>query len=106
IQNATSRSRAPAPQIPTALPRFVLNRPTPMAAPESKHETETPAPSREQPPEPVAEAAAGRELQPWEQHAAVINLPRYDYRASGSLLLRSHSGFLITCPISARPPSC
>ncbi|KAF7090398.1 hypothetical protein CFC21_093154 [Triticum aestivum] len=70
-----------------------------MAAPESKHETETPAPSREQPPEPVAEAAAGRELQPWEQHAAVINLPRYDYRASGSLLLRSHSGFLITCPI-------
>uniref|UniRef100_A0A453P9A3 THUMP domain-containing protein n=4 Tax=Triticinae TaxID=1648030 RepID=A0A453P9A3_AEGTS len=94
-----SRSRAPAPQIPTALPRFVLNRPTPMAAPESKHETETPAPSREQPPEPVAEAAAGRELQPWEQHAAVINLPRYDYRASGSLLLRSHSGFLITCPI-------
>ncbi|KAF7079772.1 hypothetical protein CFC21_083959 [Triticum aestivum] len=72
-----------------------------MAAPEYKHETETPAPSGEQPPEPVAAAAAaaGRELQPWEQHAAVINLPRYDYRASGSLLLRSHSGFLITCPI-------
>ncbi|KAM0874023.1 hypothetical protein ACQ4PT_037692 [Festuca glaucescens] len=67
--------------------------------PESKHETETPAPSREPPLEPVADAAADRALQPWEQHAAVINLPRYDYRASGSLLLRSHSGFLITCPI-------
>jgi len=72
-----------------------------MAAPEpeSKHEIETPAPSREPRPEPVADLAGGRELQPWEQHAAVINLPRYDYRASGSILLRSHSGFLITCPI-------
>ncbi|KAG2652980.1 hypothetical protein PVAP13_1NG397819 [Panicum virgatum] len=75
-----------------------------MAAPEpeAKPEAETPSPSRELPPgsEPGAPAAAGsKELQPWEQHAAVINLPRYDYRASGSLLLRSHSGFLITCPI-------
>ncbi|CAM0944732.1 unnamed protein product [Alopecurus aequalis] len=72
-----------------------------MAAPEqeSNHETETPAPSREPPPELVADASADRALQPWEQHAAVISLPRYDYRASGSLLLRSHSGFLITCPI-------
>jgi hypothetical protein len=81
-----------------------------MAAPEpeSKHETESPAPSREPPLESVADAAAAvdRALQPWEQHAAVINLPRYDYRASGSLLLRSHSGFLITCPISACPLSC
>ncbi|XP_051193360.1 uncharacterized protein [Lolium perenne] len=71
----------------------------PEPEPESRHETETPAPSREPPLEPVADAAADRALQPWEQHAAVINLPRYDYRASGSLLLRSHSGFLITCPI-------
>ncbi|KQK00724.1 hypothetical protein BRADI_3g51420v3 [Brachypodium distachyon] len=69
--------------------------------PESKQETGIPAPSRENPPppEPVADAGGGRVLQPWEQHAAVINLPRYDYRASRSLLLRSHSGFLITCPI-------
>ncbi|CAN6239626.1 unnamed protein product [Urochloa humidicola] len=69
-----------------------------MAPPEAV----TPSPSREPPPdsEPVAPAAAlSQDLQPWEQHAAVINLPRYDYRASGSLLLRSHSGFLITCPI-------
>ncbi|KAG2660476.1 hypothetical protein PVAP13_1KG438800 [Panicum virgatum] len=76
-----------------------------MAAPEpeAKPEAGTPSPSRVPPPgsEPGAPAAAAgsQELQPWEQHAAVINLPRYDYRASGSLLLRSHSGFLITCPI-------
>ncbi|KAF8765401.1 hypothetical protein HU200_008546 [Digitaria exilis] len=75
-----------------------------MAAPEpeAKPEAVPPSPSREEPPEtePAAPEAAGiQELQPWEQHAAVINLPRYDYRASGSLLLRSHSGFLITCPI-------
>ncbi|XP_072984292.1 uncharacterized protein [Typha latifolia] len=48
--------------------------------------------------------AAGEEktkglLPPWEQHAAVINLPRYDYGAPSSLLERSRSGFLITCPI-------
>ncbi|KAL6633800.1 hypothetical protein ACP70R_026471 [Stipagrostis hirtigluma subsp. patula] len=77
-----------------------------MAAPEpeAKPEAGTPSPSREPPPEPeaanpVAAVAGDQELQPWEQHAAVINLPRYDYRASGSLLLRSSSGFLITCPI-------
>ncbi|PAN07538.1 hypothetical protein PAHAL_1G343800 [Panicum hallii] len=75
-----------------------------MAAPEpeARPEAGTPSPSREPPPEtePDAPAPAGiQELQPWEQHAAVINLPRYNYRASGSLLLRSHSGFLITCPI-------
>ena len=80
-----------------------------MAAPEpeAKPEAGSPSPSREPPPgsEPGAPAAAAgsQELQPWEQHAAVINLPRYDYRASGSLLLRSQSGFLITCPISASP---
>ncbi|KAL5211970.1 hypothetical protein ABZP36_022817 [Zizania latifolia] len=75
-----------------------------MAAPEPepKPEIVTPPPCHEPPTEPEAAAAAAasdRPLQPWEQHAAVINLPRYDYRASGSLLLRSHSGFLITCPI-------
>ncbi|CAN6253829.1 unnamed protein product [Urochloa humidicola] len=75
-----------------------------MAAPEpeAKPESVTPSPSREPKPEsePDAPAAAGsQDLKPWEQHAAVINLPRYDYRASESLLLHSHSGFLITCPI-------
>ncbi|TVU27975.1 hypothetical protein EJB05_19481 [Eragrostis curvula] len=77
-----------------------------MAAPEqeAKPEAVTPSPAREPPPEshpdaPSSSLIAGQELQPWEQHAAVINLPRYDYRASGSLLLRSCSGFLITCPI-------
>ncbi|KAK1326911.1 hypothetical protein QJS10_CPA01g00190 [Acorus calamus] len=38
-------------------------------------------------------------MKPWEQHSAVISLPRYDYRAPSSLLDRSHSGFLITCTI-------
>ncbi|KAL9241725.1 hypothetical protein vseg_015801 [Gypsophila vaccaria] len=41
----------------------------------------------------------GKEMKPWEQHSAVISLPRYDYNAPSSLLLHSFSGFLITCPI-------
>ncbi|KAF3676231.1 hypothetical protein FXO38_04337, partial [Capsicum annuum] len=39
------------------------------------------------------------EMKPWEQHSAVISIPRYDYNATSSLLANSHSGFLITCPI-------
>ena len=39
-------------------------------------------------------------MSPWEQHSAVINLPRFDYNAPSSLLHHSHSGFLITCTIS------
>ncbi|OEL25384.1 hypothetical protein BAE44_0013594 [Dichanthelium oligosanthes] len=93
----TVRSASPYSQSPSALR-------SPMAAPEpeAKPEAVAPSPSREPPLEPELDApavAGSQELQPWEQHAAVINLPRYDYRASGSLLLRSHSGFLITCPI-------
>ncbi|KAF8021060.1 hypothetical protein BT93_G1472 [Corymbia citriodora subsp. variegata] len=38
-------------------------------------------------------------MTPWEQHAAVISIPRFDYNAPSSLLRRSHSGFLITCTI-------
>ncbi|KAJ8432994.1 hypothetical protein Cgig2_029444 [Carnegiea gigantea] len=38
------------------------------------------------------------EMKPWEQHSAVISIPRFDYNAP-SLLRHSHSGFLITCPI-------
>ncbi|CAN4113880.1 unnamed protein product [Withania somnifera] len=38
-------------------------------------------------------------MKPWEQHSAVISIPRFDYNASSSLLTNSHSGFLITCPI-------
>ncbi|WVY95958.1 hypothetical protein V8G54_028109 [Vigna mungo] len=40
-------------------------------------------------------------MSPWEQHAAVINLPRFDYNAPSSLLRNSHSGFLITCTLSS-----
>ncbi|WVY92224.1 hypothetical protein V8G54_037738 [Vigna mungo] len=40
-------------------------------------------------------------MSPWEQHAAVINLPRFDYNAPFSLLRNSHSGFLITCTLSS-----
>ncbi|XP_071689469.1 uncharacterized protein [Rutidosis leptorrhynchoides] len=39
------------------------------------------------------------EMKPWEQHSAVISIPRYDYKAPNSFLHRSFSGFLITCPI-------
>ncbi|XP_020575127.1 uncharacterized protein LOC110021121 [Phalaenopsis equestris] len=39
------------------------------------------------------------DLRPWEQHSAVISIPRYDYKAPSSLIERSRSGFLITCPI-------
>ncbi|XP_019428439.1 PREDICTED: uncharacterized protein LOC109336353 [Lupinus angustifolius] len=38
-------------------------------------------------------------MSPWEQHSAVISLPRFDYNAPSSLLRHSHSGFLITCTI-------
>ncbi|CAL0300533.1 unnamed protein product [Lupinus luteus] len=40
-----------------------------------------------------------KEMSPWEQHSAVISLPRFDYNAPSSLLRHSHSGFLITCTI-------
>ncbi|XP_050275701.1 uncharacterized protein LOC126717826 isoform X1 [Quercus robur] len=38
-------------------------------------------------------------MSPWEQHSAVISIPRYDYNAPSSLLHHSLSGFLITCTI-------
>ncbi|KDP38205.1 hypothetical protein JCGZ_04848 [Jatropha curcas] len=38
-------------------------------------------------------------MKPWEQHAAVINLARFDYNAPSAFLNRSHSGFLVTCSI-------
>ncbi|KAK9749801.1 hypothetical protein RND81_02G151400 [Saponaria officinalis] len=40
-----------------------------------------------------------QEMKPWEQHSAVISIPRFDYNAPSSLLQHSLSGFLITCPI-------
>ncbi|XP_057992091.1 uncharacterized protein LOC110668905 isoform X2 [Hevea brasiliensis] len=40
-----------------------------------------------------------KRMKPWEQHAAVISLPRFDYKAPSALLQRSHSGFLVTCSI-------
>lgn len=52
----------------------------------------------------AAAAAAAEEMAPWEQHAAVIAIPRFDYKAPSSLLEASHSGFLITCPISNHHP--
>ncbi|KAG5600783.1 hypothetical protein H5410_032153 [Solanum commersonii] len=47
----------------------------------------------------IAEGEKIEEMKPWEQHSAVICIPRFDYNASSSLLRHSHSGFLITCPI-------
>lgn len=40
-----------------------------------------------------------KSMTPWEQHAGVISIPRFDYNAPSSLLRHSHSGFLITCTI-------
>jgi hypothetical protein len=54
--------------------------------------------------ESISEAAAEKErMKPWEQHAGVINMPRFDYNAPSALLHHSHSGFLITCSISKFP---
>lgn len=44
--------------------------------------------------------ADGSEMKPWEQHSAVISIPRFDYNAPTSLLHHSFIGFLVTCPIS------
>ncbi|KAB5537988.1 hypothetical protein DKX38_015521 [Salix brachista] len=50
--------------------------------------------------ESKSEAATEKEkMKPWEQHAGVINMPRFDYNAPSALLHHSHSGFLITCSI-------
>lgn len=49
--------------------------------------------------EEVEEREIKEEMKPWEQHSAVISIPRFDYNAPSSLLHHSHSGFLITCPI-------
>ncbi|KAI3921134.1 hypothetical protein MKX01_036113 [Papaver californicum] len=38
-------------------------------------------------------------MTPWEQHSAVISIPRFDYNAPTSLMEYSHSGFFITCSI-------
>ncbi|KAI6677253.1 hypothetical protein NL676_038049 [Syzygium grande] len=38
-------------------------------------------------------------MTPWEQHSAVISIPRFDYGAPSSLLRGSRSGFLVTCTI-------
>ncbi|CAG7900061.1 uncharacterized protein LOC103836345 [Brassica rapa] len=38
-------------------------------------------------------------MAPWEQHASIISIPRFDYTAPSSLLHHSHSGFLVTCSI-------
>ncbi|XP_019158372.1 PREDICTED: uncharacterized protein LOC109155096 [Ipomoea nil] len=38
-------------------------------------------------------------MKPWEQHSAVISIPRFDYNAPSSILRHSHCGFLVTCPI-------
>ncbi|KAL6189745.1 hypothetical protein ACLB2K_036147 [Fragaria x ananassa] len=46
-----------------------------------------------------SELSEKKEMTPWEQHSAVISIPRFDYNAPSSLLHHSHSGFLITCPI-------
>ncbi|XP_022776526.1 uncharacterized protein LOC111318125 [Durio zibethinus] len=47
----------------------------------------------------IEEEESKTPMTPWEQHASVISIPRFDYKAASSLLQRSHSAFLITCTI-------
>jgi len=56
---------------------------------------------REKMAEEKSEGVEKATMSPWEQHSAVINLPRFDYNAPSSLLRNSHTGFLITCTISS-----
>ncbi|KAG6547935.1 hypothetical protein Mapa_010755 [Marchantia paleacea] len=44
----------------------------------------------------TAEEETPRAMEPWEQHHAVINMPRYAYNAA-SILQKGKVGFLITC---------
>ncbi|XP_055819140.1 uncharacterized protein LOC129887920 isoform X2 [Solanum dulcamara] len=69
-----------------------------MAEDKGKEEVETTI-SEERDKEEEEKGEKIEEMKPWEQHSAVISIPRYDYNASSSLLHNSHSGFLITCPI-------
>ncbi|KAF7809381.1 uncharacterized protein G2W53_036124 [Senna tora] len=61
------------------------------------------AATREREEEAVAvqkiEGEGQKSLAPWEQHSAVISLPRFDYSAPSSILQHSHCGFLVTCTI-------
>ncbi|KAJ7566766.1 hypothetical protein O6H91_02G117600 [Diphasiastrum complanatum] len=38
-------------------------------------------------------------MAPWEQHAAVVVMPRFSYNAASNLLKQPRAGFLITCTI-------
>lgn len=53
--------------------------------------------------DPVPKIEAEKGMAPWEQHSAVITLPRFDYTAPSSILRNSHCGFLVTCTISYFP---
>lgn len=65
--------------------------------PENENEDEEPTVEEEL----KEKQSDSKRMKPWEQHAAVINLPRFDYNAPSALLQRSYSGFLVTCSISA-----
>lgn len=57
-------------------------------------------PEEEYPPVKEEKDVEKKELRPWEQHSAVISIPRFDYNAPSALVQHSHSGFFIICPIS------
>ncbi|KAG8637605.1 uncharacterized protein LOC110600802 isoform X2 [Manihot esculenta] len=63
--------------------------------PENENEDEEPTVEEEL----KEKQSDSKRMKPWEQHAAVINLPRFDYNAPSALLQRSYSGFLVTCSI-------
>lgn len=89
---STAERAEMAEQQSTANEKFETRPEPPLPPPLGKQE--------EQKPEVKEEKGADKEMKPWEQHSSVISIPRFDYNAPSALLQHSHSGFLITCPIS------
>ncbi|KAL2465278.1 hypothetical protein Adt_41129 [Abeliophyllum distichum] len=79
----------------TANEEFETRLETPPSPPLGKQQEENPQ-VKEEKDEEKKEMIG---MKPWEQHSAVISIPRFDYNAPSALLQHSHSGFLITCPI-------
>lgn len=90
---STAERAEMAEQQSTANEKFETRPEPPLPPPLGKQEEKNPEVKEEK-------GADKKEMKPWEQHSAVISIPRFDYNAPSALLQHSHSGFLITCPIS------
>ncbi|CAA2983146.1 Hypothetical predicted protein [Olea europaea subsp. europaea] len=89
---STAERAEMAEQQSTANEKFETRPEPPLPPPLGKQEEKNPEVKEEK-------GADKKEMKPWEQHSAVISIPRFDYNAPSALLQHSHSGFLITCPI-------